>query len=88
MRCIFDSEKNEANIAKHGFSLDAFERLDFETALFERDVRRDYGEERIRVFALLEGRLCAAVFTIRDHTYRVISFRKSNAKERERYEKR
>jgi uncharacterized DUF497 family protein len=87
MKIEFDEAKNAANIKKHGFSLDAFELLDFDTALFVADDRKEYSEERILVFGLLNGRLCTAVFTVRKGVYRVISLRKSNEKERKRYEK-
>ena len=86
MKCTFDEEKNKINIEKHGFSLDTFELLDLETALFEPDLRKEYGERRILVFAYLQKRLCTAVVTVRSGAYRVISFRKSNAKERKKYE--
>ena len=45
------------------------------------DERRDYGEPRIRVFALLDGRLHIAVVTPREDALRVISFRRANRKE-------
>jgi uncharacterized DUF497 family protein len=87
MRIEFDAKKNEANIKKHGFSLDVFELLDFDTVRVEAEVRQPYGEHRLRMYAYLNGRLCIAIFTMRGATYRIISFRKANAKERERYEK-
>ena len=51
------------------------------------DTRKDYGERRVQVFALMDGRLHAAVITMRDDAMHVISFRKANRKELERYEK-
>ena len=88
MNIIFDPDKNKKNLEKHGFSLTQFEAIDFETAMFEQDRRKEYGEERMRVFGLLEGRLCTAIYTPRDDNFRIISLRKSNARERKRYEKR
>lgn len=61
------------------------ERLEWETALVIEDVRKEYGETRLQVLALLEGRLDAAVVTPRGEDLRVISFRKANRKEVIRY---
>jgi uncharacterized DUF497 family protein len=88
MKITFDTTKDKINIEKHGFSLSQFEEIDFETAMFEPDKRKEYGEERMRVFGLLDGRLCTAIYTLRDGCFRSISLRKSNARERKRYEKR
>ncbi|HEY1453964.1 MAG TPA: BrnT family toxin [Roseiarcus sp.] len=45
------------------------------------DDRRDYGERRLRVMALLGPRLHVAVVTVRGDAMRVISFRKANSRE-------
>ncbi len=50
------------------------------------DTRRDYGERSLRVSAMLGDRLHVAVVTHRGDTLHVISFRKANKKEVERYE--
>jgi hypothetical protein len=55
--------------------------LDWRTALLVEDERRDYGEPRIRVFALRDGRLHIAVVTPREDALRVISFRRASRKE-------
>jgi uncharacterized DUF497 family protein len=60
--------------------------LEWDTALIVEDTRRDYGETRLRVLALLHGRLHAAVVTPRKNELRVISFRKANRKEERLYE--
>jgi uncharacterized protein len=52
-----------------------------------RGSRRNYGEIRLQVLARLEGRLYAAVVTPRGEDLRVISFRKANRREVERYGK-
>ena len=41
----------------------------------------EYGEIRLRILALLDGRLHAAVVTPRGRDLRVISFRKASMKE-------
>ena len=51
----------------------------------ERDVRRDYGEERFRLYGRAAGRLFVIAYTRRGMVTRIISARKANARERERY---
>lgn len=85
MRLTFDPAKNERNVAERGLSFNLVADLEWETALAEEDVRRDYGERRIRVLALLGNRLHAAVVTHRDDALHVISFRKANEREIRRY---
>lgn len=46
MKIAFDPAKDATNIAKHGLSLLAAERFDWETALEREDDRFDYGEVR------------------------------------------
>jgi uncharacterized DUF497 family protein len=67
--------------------LNSWERLEWETALIMEDVRKDYGETRLQVLALMDGRLYAAVVTPRGEDLRVISFRKANRREVIRYGK-
>ena len=86
MRFTFDLAKNEKNIAERGLSFVLAAELEWETALAVEDTRRDYGELRLRVLALLHGRLHAIVVTPRRDELRVISFRKANRKEEKLYE--
>ena len=85
MRITFDPAKNERNMAERGISFALVEELDWETALTVEDNRRDYGEVRLRVLALLQGRLHAVVVAPRAAEIRVISFRKANRKEEKLY---
>ena len=87
MPISFDPTKNERNIAERGLSFERVNELDWLTAIAIEDTRRDYGERRIRVMALLEGRLHVAVITARGDTLHVISFRKANRREVKNYEK-
>jgi len=86
MRFTFDPAKNERNIAERGLSFELASELQWDTALIVEDTRRDYGETRLRVLALLHGRLHAVVVTPRRGELRVISFRKANRKEERLYE--
>ena len=87
MKIEFDEKKNLENITKHGFSLNAFELLDFDLAIYKEDNRKTYSETRFNIFAPINGRLCMATFTIRRNKYRIISLRKANKREVKKYEK-
>jgi len=87
MRITFDPAKNERNIAERGLSFDLVADLEWDTALAEQDTRREYGERRLRVLALLGDRLHAAVITYWNEAVHVISFRKANDREVRRYGK-
>jgi len=82
----FDPAKNEPNIADRGLSFERVQEMEWDTALLAEDERRDYGETRIRVFGLLDGRLHIAVVTPRGVDLRVISLRKASRKEESWYD--
>ncbi len=86
MRITFDPAKNERNLAERGLSFERVAELDWRTAIAAEDTRWDCGERRVRVLALLDGPLHVAVVTYRNDATHVISFRKANRKEVERYE--
>ena len=82
-----DPKKDRRNIATRGLSLDLAEQLDWATALIWEDRRKDYGEQRYCVLGFIEDRLHSVVFTPRNGKARVISLRKANKREVNRYEK-
>ncbi len=82
-----DPKKEGRNIAERDLSLDLAEQLDWTTALIWEDKRKDYGEQRYCVLGFIEHRLHSVVFTPRDGKPRVISLRKANKREVNRYEK-
>lgn len=86
MEITYDPAKNTRNIELRGLSFECVADFEFETALFSPDVRRDYGEVRIRALGRLKGRLHALVFTETADGIRVISFRKANKREERIYE--
>jgi uncharacterized DUF497 family protein len=49
------------------------------------DLRRDYGEVRFNTYGYLDGVLCTFCWTPRNGRIRVISMRKANDREKERY---
>ena len=60
--------------------------MDFDTAIYVRDARYDYGEVRIQVLGLIDGRLHMLAFTSRGDALRAISLRKANQTEVKRYD--
>jgi len=86
MDITFDPAKNARNIAERGLSFERVAALDFPTAVYSVDARRDYGEVRHRALGLVDGRVHVLVFTETEQGIRVISFRKANRREARRYE--
>jgi uncharacterized protein len=86
MRITFDPAKNDRNITERGLCCERVAELDWLTAIAVEDTRRDYGERRVRVLALLDGRLHAVVVTYRGDAVHVISFRRASQKEVRWYE--
>ena len=86
METTYDPAKSEANQRKHGVSLALAEAIDWSSVWCAPDDRIDYGELREIGYALIDTRLYCVVFTQRGETYRVISLRKANNREIDRYE--
>ena len=81
MRITFDPAKNDRNVAERGLSFELVADLEWDTAVSVEETRKGYGARRLRVLALLDGRLHVAVITQRGDATHVISFRKANRKE-------
>ena len=86
MDVIYDSAESARNIELRGLSFERAAEFDFQTAVLEMDTRRDYGETRTTAIGDLNGVLHVLIFTMREETLRVISFRKANKREVRRYE--
>ena len=86
IRFEWDHAKSDRCVQERGFGfadiLPAF--LDPNRRV-ERDDRREYGEERFRLYGRVAGRLFVITYTRRERATRVISARKANARERGRY---
>ena len=87
MRIEFDPVKNELNVRRRGLSFEAAANFDFETAFVFVDERREYGETRYVALGHLGTRLHVLCFTEVEEGIRVISFRKANSREVNRYAK-
>lgn len=87
MKIEFDNAKNEANQAKHGIDFNRARYFHWHSALVIEDRRKDYAEHRYKAQGFIDGRLHVLIFVIRNKTCRIVSLRKSNARERSFYEK-
>ncbi len=85
---IFDWDENKSrkNARERNIPFENAKEMDFSTALFEEDTRKDYGERRIVVYGLIGTRLHVLCFTPISGGIRVISLRKANEREVRFYE--
>jgi uncharacterized protein len=83
----FDPAKSAKNLKRRGIGFERFADIDVETAVSVEDVRKDYGERRLRVLGFIDGLLHAAVVTPRGEKIRVISLRRANRREERAYAK-
>ncbi|MBW7850889.1 MAG: BrnT family toxin [Rhodospirillales bacterium] len=83
--CEWDDDKRAANIEKHGVDFSVARDFDWDTALTLEDDRQDYGEPRFVSIGFIGPRLHVLVWTTRSERLRVISLRKANAREVQRY---
>ena len=86
MKIAFDPAKDAVNRAKHGVSLGEAGGLDWDRVLAIPDARADYGELREIGYGPIGRRLYCVVFVDRGDTRRIISLRKANRREIDRYE--
>ena len=81
----WDEDKRQANLAKHGVDFSDIDQFDWLLADVWIDLRQDYGEVRKCALGLIGGRLCHATYTERSLGRRLISLRKANERERQRW---
>ncbi len=82
---MFDPAKREATLAGRGLDF-ADAEVVFEGPTYRTvDDRFEYGEERILTVGLLAGRMVIVVWTQRGSRRPVISMRKANEREQEKY---
>ncbi len=81
----WDEAKRLANIRRHGIDFaDVYQLFDFDRFLLQDD-RFDYGEERWISFGMLFGEVVAVTHTETDELIRIISVRRAEKYEQERY---
>ncbi|PIE72106.1 MAG: hypothetical protein CSA20_09455 [Deltaproteobacteria bacterium] len=81
----YDPNKNQRNIEQRGLSFEMVKNFEFDTALVWKDDRQDYGEIRYCALGYIGLCLHQLVFTFRNNSIRVISLRKANKREVNRY---
>lgn len=82
----WDTQKDKANVLKHGLSFERARRA-FSGPLLRRiDDRRDYGEERWIGLGRIEDVVIMIAYTMRSNKVRIISARKANRNEAKAYE--
>jgi len=86
MKFTFDPKKDAINVAKHNLSLAEAERLNWVDMLSWVDDRKDYKEIRQIGLVPMKQRLYVVVFVDKKTERRIISLRKANLREYERYE--
>lgn len=87
MELVWDADKAEANVEKHGLDFEDAARVFAFPMRVRLDDREDYGEDRSLGYGMLEGRVVAVVFTEpRPDSVRIISMRKALPLERKLYE--
>lgn len=86
MKFTFDNNKDAINIEKHNLSLVDASELDWANMLSWVDDRQDYGEVRQIGLVPMKQRLYVVVFVDKKTERRIISLRKANLRECERYE--
>ncbi len=77
--------KNASNLIKHDVAFEAAGAFDWANALVTADVRFAYPEPRMAALGMIGDRLHALVFTVERRTTHIISLRKANQKEFDRY---
>lgn len=84
----FDPQKDAVNRAKHGVSLQAAERFDWDTAIVIEDDRFDYGETRFYAIGYIGARLHTLIYVdgSEEDAIRAISLWPSTRSEVKRYE--
>ena len=82
----WDDEKSAQNVAGHGVSFEAA-RLAFSDAfaVAREDRRQNYGEDRFILLGMVQERLLAVSYAMRDERVRIISARFAEPRERRRY---
>ena len=85
MHNVYDSKKSERNRLDRGLPFDRAAAFDFQNALYAIDERRDYGETRFVALGLIGDRVHVLCFVETEDGIRVISLRKANPREVNRY---
>jgi uncharacterized DUF497 family protein len=87
MKFEWDEAKSEACFQSRGFDFAYAARAFFDPdRLIQPDARHSYGEERLQLMGLIDGRLFVVICTARRGVMRIISARKANQRETRQHE--
>ena len=82
----WDPAKSEATFRSRGFDFDYASRIFSGYRLESIDARADYGEVRIKAIGRVGPDILTVICTMRGSTVRLISARRANRKERDRWQ--
>jgi uncharacterized protein len=86
MNFEFDATKQASNLRKHGIDLADAAYVFLDTRRFDLpDLRKDYGEDRRICVGQVLNRVWVVIYTQRADAIRLISARKANEREKNRY---
>ncbi|RKX63665.1 MAG: BrnT family toxin [Tenericutes bacterium] len=85
MEIEFDPNKNQRNIEKRQISFEMAEQFEWKSSLIWKDNRHNYGETRFCALGYIGVRIYHLAFTLRSDRVRVISLRKANRREVNKY---
>lgn len=82
----WDPNKDKKNRKKHGISFqEATSVFDDDKKVTKQDTRFDYGEDRFNTTGSAFGKLWSVIWTPRSERKRLISARRANKQEKNRY---
>ena len=87
MKLEWDDKKRNEALAERGLDFADVAWVDWDAAFTVGDTRVDYAEARFVTMAPINNRLCVFAWCQRGEALRVISLRKANERERNKYEK-
>ncbi|SHI65639.1 BrnT family toxin [Wenxinia saemankumensis] len=85
MAVEYDEEKRQASRKARGPDMARAGEVFDGPTISQPDDRRDYGEFRTITIGLLDGRMVVLIWTMRGARRRVISMRKANDREQNRF---
>ena len=85
MEISYDPAKRAKTLAERGLNFEDAVHVFAGTTIQAVDDRKDYGEIRLQTFGMLRGRLVNVVWTQRGDIRHIISMRKCNGREEEKF---
>lgn len=82
----WDPEKNCLNVKNHGIDFCNVGIIFNGPKIIFEDIRKNYGETRWILFGMLDDIIVNVVYTVRNDWIRIISARRANQRERNKYE--